>query len=40
LKLKSSKKKEAAANLTLQVEYIGLSAPHEIEYDFEVMPAK
>ena len=27
-------------NTALTVEYIGISAPHEIGYDFEVLPAQ
>ena len=40
LKLKSSKVKAGSGPITLTVEYIGISAAHEVSYDFEVMPAK
>ena len=40
LRLKSAKKKAGALNLTLQVEYIGISSAHEISYDFEMLPEK
>lgn len=39
-KLKSSKKKDGAPNLTLLVEYNGIVSAHEISYDFEMMSTK
>ena len=37
LKLKGIKKKDKA---TLQLEYVGVAAPHTVSYDLEVLPAE
>lgn len=40
LKLKQSKVKDSSQSITISAEYIGISAPHEIAYDLEILPAK